>query len=45
MGGIREQLRAVFRIDVRLTLISLTLFPILMFAVNRLSRRVYDSCV
>jgi len=31
----------LFRIDVRLTLISLMLFPLLMFAVNRLSRRVY----
>jgi ATP-binding cassette subfamily B protein len=34
-------LTLLFRIDVRLTLISLTLFPLLMFAVNRLSRRVY----
>ena len=31
----------LFRIDVRLTLISLTLFPVLGFLVNRLSRRVY----
>ena len=31
----------LLRIDTRLTLISLTLFPPLFFAVNRLSRRVY----
>jgi ATP-binding cassette subfamily B multidrug efflux pump len=31
----------LFKIDVRLTLISLMLFPFLMLVVNRLSRRVY----
>ena len=32
----------LLRIDVRLTLISLLLYPILLFGVNRLSRRVYS---
>ena len=31
----------LLRIDVKLTAISLALFPVLFFAVNRLSRRVY----
>ncbi len=35
----------LLRIDPRLTLISLTLFPVLMFLVNRLSRRVYSISI
>ncbi len=31
----------LFRLDVRLTLVSLTLYPLLLFAVHRLSRGIY----
>ena len=33
----------LLRLSVPLTLISLSVFPVLFFAVNRLSRRVYDG--
>jgi ATP-binding cassette subfamily B protein len=38
-------LSLLLRIDVTLTLLALSLFPVLFFAVNRLSRRVYARSI